>query len=89
MIQDWAAYALAVRSVARPQDLELLEKKAEDPSDSGKLATFLRGALHAGEYRESRLDRASEWMRSHHPQAARMWQGWGETEGRIVPLNAH
>ena len=88
MIRDWATYALAVRPGARPQDVAELEKLAEDPSDSGKLATFLLGALHVPQQRDERLDRQSEWMRRHHPEAARMWQGWGETEGRLVQLKA-
>ena len=32
-------------------------------------------AAPAGE-RENRLDEATIWLRRHHPQAAKIWQGW-------------
>jgi hypothetical protein len=46
---------------------------------------MLLGALRAlANTREHRLDEATIWMRRHHDQAARIWQGWHVRDGRLV-----
>jgi hypothetical protein len=74
----WAVYALAV--VSRPgPDPEMtaeLEKAASAPGPEGELAALLLAALRAPqEEREHRLDEATLWLRRHHPQAVKIWQG--------------
>jgi hypothetical protein len=84
MIGLWATYSQAVQPGSDPQKLAALEKAAEDPSESGALARWLLGALRALPTREQRLDEASQMLRRHHPQAARIWDGWDEVDGRLV-----
>lgn len=89
MIRLWATYAQAARPGSDPRKVGALETLAEDPSDLGKLAASLLGALRVQERREERLHAASSWLRRHHPQAAKIWGGWDEVDGRLVPVGTN
>jgi hypothetical protein len=87
MIGLWATYALAVlpRSGPDPTMTAELEKAAKAPDASGELAALLLAALRAPEgEREDRLDDASTWLRRHHPEAAKIWQGCTIRDHRLV-----
>ncbi len=79
MIGLWATYALAVLHQPGP-DPEMaaeLERAAGAPGREGELAARLLTALRAPqEERERRLDEVTLWLRSHHPQAMKIWRGW-------------
>ncbi len=78
MIGLWATYALAVlpRSGPDPAMVADLEKAARSHDADGELAALLLAALRSPEgERERRLDEATTWLRRHHPQAAKIWQG--------------
>jgi hypothetical protein len=77
MLGLWATYALAVRPGYGSNGRTVLEKTALSQDSSGELAAQLLRALDAPEpERSAILDRATVWMRSHHPQAAEIWKGW-------------
>jgi hypothetical protein len=87
MIGLWAVYALAVLPPTGPDPAMTaeLEKAAQAAGPNRELAAVLLGALHAppGD-RERRLDEATLWLRHHHPQAAKIWQGWELRKERMV-----
>jgi hypothetical protein len=79
MIGLWATFALAVLPRPGPDAATAaeLEKAAGAPGPEGALAMMLLEALRAPqEERERRLDEATVWLRSHHPQAVPIWRGW-------------
>jgi hypothetical protein len=87
MIDLWATYALAVlpRSGPDPVRTSELEKAAKASDAVGELAALLLAALRAPEgEREARLDDATTWLRHHHPQATKIWQGWTIRDHRLV-----
>lgn len=85
MIRLWAAYSLAVMPGSKSHAAAKLEEAARAPDDNGKLAAMLLAAQEAPpEEREHRLDDATIWLRHHHPQAAKMWQGWEIGGGRVI-----
>jgi hypothetical protein len=81
MIGLWATYALAMlpRSSPDPTVVAELQKAAEAKNPEGELAgllvTALRGPPAQG---EQQLDEATMWLRGHHPQARKIWQGTKE-----------
>jgi hypothetical protein len=87
MIGLWATYALALlaRSGPDPAMVAELEEAAQSTGVRGELASRLLGAIRAERERESRLDEATIWLRRHHPQAAKIWQGWEVRDQQIVP----
>ena len=85
LLTPWADYALAVL-VAEPEAIRALERVATEDGPGRELAAILREALHADEPGRSRLlDRATRWVRDHHPEAIEIWRGWEERDGRLVP----
>jgi len=79
MIGLWAVYALAALPQAGPDTAPVaeLERAAETADLNGALAALLLDALRAPrQERERHLDEITIWMRGHHPQAAKIWQGW-------------
>jgi hypothetical protein len=85
MIGLWATYALAARPRPGPDPERAaeLETAAGAAGPEGELATMLLDALRAPPAdRERHLDEATSWLRSHHPQAAQIWQGWRVEEPR-------
>ena len=87
MIGLWATYALAVlpRSGTDPAMLAELEETTHSADAREELAIRLVGAIRSQRERETRLDEATIWLRRHHAQAAKIWQGWEIRDQRIVP----
>jgi hypothetical protein len=85
MIGLWANFALTLLPEGDPKAASALEQAAVEPGPTAELAALLRAAsaLPLSE-REARLNDASAWLRRHHPQAAKIWQGWNEVDGRII-----
>ncbi len=90
MIGLWAAYALAARPVDPSNRRSELAKAALRTDTNGELATQLLHALDAEEPEKSdRLDRATIWLRHHHPASARIWKGWElDARGSITPATS-
>lgn len=85
MIRLWAAYSLAVMPGAKPAAAATLEEAARIQDANGELAAMLLAAKAApAAERERLLDDASLWLRHHHPQAAKIWQGWEIRDGRLI-----
>ena len=81
----WATFALAA-SGDDPQAAAALKAVATGNTAERELAEQLDQALHAqGSARRARLDEATRWIRSHQPEAARLWNGWTLQGDRIVP----
>ena len=85
IIRLWALYALAVQNKPDPQTVVMIEKESEEGGPLKELADLFLSALRAEESRRPGiLDRATEWNRGHHPEAARLWQGWAVRDGKLV-----
>jgi hypothetical protein len=87
MIGLWATYALAVRPPVAPDPATAaeLEKAASGSGANGELAALLVGGLSAPQgKRERRLDEITLWLRRHHHQAAKIWQGWEVRDDRMM-----
>jgi hypothetical protein len=89
-ISLWAIYALAELPDADARWGAELEKAAMEKGERGELAVSLLAALRLPEpEREPRLDAAMRWMHHHHPQSAKIWQGWDVKNGQLVQEGAH
>ena len=85
MIGLWAKFALAMLPGSDGRAAAELQEAARLPGESGELAPMLLAATSLPPpERERRLDEASAWLRHHHPQAAKVWQGWEIRDGRLV-----
>jgi hypothetical protein len=86
MIGLWATYALAALPDHDALWVAKLEKAATEKGAPAELAASLLAALRSSQAdREGRLDTTTNWMHHHHPQAAKIWQGWDIKNGRLVP----
>jgi hypothetical protein len=84
MIGLWANCALTLLPESDPKATGALEQAAAAPDTTAELAALLRTASAAQPAeREARLNDATAWLRLHHPQAARIWQGWKIADGQI------
>jgi hypothetical protein len=82
----WATFALAASDDPNGAAAAALERSATTASEDRSLARLLSAALQAsGKPRLDRLDEATLWLRSHHPEAARIWKGWRVEGTRLVP----
>jgi hypothetical protein len=82
MIRLWAAYSLTVLGGTGVGMRRALEEAARDPDAQGELAAMLLKALDEPEPERSLiLDRATLWLRTHHPQAARIWARQADSAG--------
>ncbi len=85
MVGLWASYALAARPVDHSNRRAVLEKTAMAKDSNGEMAAQLLRALDALEPERSRLlDRATVWLRHHHPAAAEIWRGWETGDHGLV-----
>lgn len=86
-IQLWTAYAQAAGR-DDPEARQTLHQEAEDASSTFQiLAQHLLQALHEDAttgLRSRALDEATLWLRDHHPEARRIWQGWVERDGHLT-----
>jgi len=84
LIGLWAACALALAPGSEPRLTARLEHAARVSDEQGELASMLLAVLAAPPAeRERRLDEATIWLRRHHGQAAKIWQGWEIRDGRL------
>lgn len=93
MVGLWAAFAEAVspKSVqtASPKSVAaavtMLDEAAKAPVPARELAELLRDARTASDDdRRALLDRATVWLRTHQPEAARIWKDWEVRDGKLV-----
>jgi hypothetical protein len=85
----WADFTLAASTPADPAAAAALDAAARGDGADQPLARQLGEALHAeGAERTRRLDEATRWLRTHHPEAARIWAGWRIEGDRLVPVSA-
>jgi hypothetical protein len=90
MISLWATCALAELAGADPVGTAKLERAAAEKGGPGELATSLLAALRSSEADcEDRLDATTFWMHHHHPQSAKIWEGWAVKNGRLVQETVH
>jgi len=81
----WANFALAASTPTDHAAAAALAAAAEGDGPDRALARQLRDALRAVDSdRTRRLDEATLWLRTHHPEAARVWAGWSVEGGRLV-----
>ncbi|MCA1685506.1 MAG: hypothetical protein LC745_05880 [Planctomycetia bacterium] len=82
----WATYALAEGSAGDPASAAALRLAAGSEGTDGPLALALVAALDATRLddRLKALDSATLWLRTHHPGAARLWDGWRVVGNRLV-----
>jgi hypothetical protein len=87
-IRLWADFALAV---SKPRDGDAaveLQRAAESSGPEQAFARFLVDALACqGVERTSRLDLATSWLRTHHPEAVPVWSGWRLDGDRLAPAH--
>jgi len=77
VIALWADFALAVSAEGDLEARAAIESTAQSEGPNRELAADLLEALQAeGTARQTSLDRATLWLRSHHPESARLWDGW-------------
>jgi hypothetical protein len=85
----WADFALAA---ARPSDADAdadaaLARAAQGEAPVSAFAAMLQEAFRAeGTERIRRLDEATRWLRTHHPEAAKIWSGWRVDGERLIPV---
>jgi len=85
MIGLWVDYALAVGPDSSAKAASALTEAARGADDRARLAALLAAALDGSPAeRELRLDEATTWMRHHHPQAAKIWEGSEFRDGRLI-----
>jgi hypothetical protein len=85
MIGLWAACALALTPGSDGGPITRLEQAARVPGDPGELAAMLLAVIAAPpQERERPLDEATIWLRRHHGQASKLWQGWEIRQGQLI-----
>lgn len=82
----WACYALSAKPPADPPSEAALRQAALTDNPDKPLAAYLIKALDATnrEKRLEALDDATLWLRDHHAEVAKLWQGWKIADGRIA-----
>lgn len=82
----WATYTRAVMAPGDSSAAGSLDRDATKEGPFRPLAALLDAAARAeGEARVEKLDEATAWLRTHHPEAIKVWAGWTERDGRLVP----
>ena len=87
-------YATAIRLLADGAKVAIgdidegrLKEAAGRAEEPAQLAKLLVAALDGSpSEREQRLDEATIWLRHHHPQAAKIWQGYDVQGGRLIKV---
>ena len=83
----WATYTRAVMAPGDPSAAEALERATRQEGTVQPLARLLDGAAKAdGDARVAKLDEATTWIRTHHPEAKTVWNGWAERDGKLVQV---
>jgi hypothetical protein len=85
----WATYARAAMPRGDESAASALARSARDAGPNRELAAMLLDALRSHQPdRNAQLDRATRWLRTHHPGAARLWRTWEERDGRLIRVPA-
>jgi hypothetical protein len=85
IIRLWALYALAVENKPDPQTMIEIERVAGTEGPNRELAQLLLSAVHSDESKRVEiLDQATLWLRTHHPEASRLWRGWTVHDRKLV-----
>lgn len=85
-VRLWARFALAASLDGDAQAGSELQQAAQTSGPFQELAQLLFRALEARyEARKALLDEATLWLRSHHPDAVRVWKDWQIRDGQLVP----
>lgn len=83
IIKLWACYGLAVAPGGDQSAAEQLSAVASGTTEIAELARLLLEAKAADQpLRNRALDRATVWLRSHHPQARLVCSTWNDYSGR-------
>ncbi|WP_435016089.1 hypothetical protein TA3x_003649 [Tundrisphaera sp. TA3] len=81
----WATYTRAVMGAGDAPAAKALAEAAKADTPTRGLAALLDAAARSdGDARIAKLDEATRWLRSHHPEAAALWKGWEERNGDLV-----
>jgi hypothetical protein len=83
----WATAAQALGPEGDADARESLKKAAGVEGPTRELAAILRDAAECRNEQErvAKLDQATLWLRIGQPEIARLWAGWTEKAGRILP----
>ena len=83
----WADYIRSVSGDGDRAAADRLRGRAAGNGPEARTARELAAAIEAGSFeRTTRLDAATRLIRTESPEAARVWDGWAEREGRLVRL---
>ena len=86
----WATYTRAVMGAGDEAAAKALADAARTEGPNRDLASLLNSAAKAkGAERIAKLDEATRWLRTHHPLASPLWQGWEERDGQLVEVTPH
>lgn len=83
----WVAYTLLALDdpALAPEASQILRAMADSDEPPAPLARQLLAALdQSGPRRNRLLDEATLWLRSHHPEAVEIWDGWHIRDGQLV-----
>jgi hypothetical protein len=85
----WAWYALAAGSEGDSEFAAALRRDAASNRPEQGLAAHLVAALESAvlEERLKHLDDATRWLRTHHPEAVKLWEGWKIEGDHLVPAS--
>lgn len=85
----WARFALAASTDGDSEAGASLENESHRDGPYREFARLLFDALKCRyDERTAALDRATRWLRDHHPDCARLWAGWEVRAGHMVPRPA-
>ncbi len=83
VVRLWIDFARALSGNGEARDSLRLVSEMAGPNR--ELAQDLMAALAAdGDARRLKLDEATLWVRHHHPDSARIWDGWDVKDNRLV-----
>lgn len=81
----WATYTRAAMPPGDSPAARALEAATAGPGPFQPLAALLDAAAKAdGQIRLKKLDEATAWVRTHHPEALEVWSGWAEKDGQLI-----
>ena len=87
VIALWATYTRAAMEPGDPPALRALEQAAGRGDRYSPLAALLVSAAKSeGKDRLAKLDEATAWLRTHHPEAVEIWKGWAVKDGQLVEI---
>ncbi len=81
----WAEFAMAVGNPGDEHARAGLIREAGTAGPRQELARLLLDAMNSPQPKRAELlDRATLWLRTHHPDARKLWQDWSERDGKLV-----